>query len=257
MSVEHKSGLAVAAIVLLGAMSPHRAIACAMAFAHHKVGSSFVIAISYNGRPLPGIEVEISRETDKEPYLVHVMSTRSDERGQSLIRGLDQGSYFLVVKHAGIEGEAVELKVVNDEQTDAFVEGKLELSWPNRKVFKIREVAGMLFRTPFDFTKRSTEPPLSGSKVTLTDAFTATQRSVSIVQNDGSFGFANLDAGLYILHIKQGQGTRQSGDLEEEIDGYVFVEVVPDAADHNLPLLRLYMSDCGMGMRGKDGNEIF
>ena len=131
----------------------------------------------------------------------------------------------------------------------------MKLNWPNRKVFKVRHVAGTLIRTPFDNTQRSAEPPLAGAKLTLTDAIPGTVGRVLVVQNDGRFAFADLDAGLYIVHVKQDKGAKPFG--EEEIDGDVFVEVVPNAVDQEIPVLRVYMSDCGMGMRGKDGNEIF
>jgi hypothetical protein len=57
------------------------------------------------------------------------------------------------------------------------------------------------------------------------------------------------------VHIKQEHLTEQSD--QEEIDGDIFVQVLRDAKDDELPLLRLYMSDCGIGVRGKDGAEIF
>ena len=227
-----------------------------MGFAQHKVASGFMVETSYDGRPLRGIEIEISREIDKEPYLVHVLSTTSNEKGQSAVRGLAPGRYFLDVTHAGVGGEAVELTVVSEREADASVENSLQLSWPNKKVFKVRRIAGSLFRTPFDFTKHSAEPPLAGSKLTLTDALSGTQQSVSVVQNDGSFAFPDITAGFYVLHIKQEHLTELPLD-REEIEGNVFVEVLHDAKDRALPTLRLYMSDCGLGMRGKDGNEVF
>ena len=254
--IEHR--LATLAIfALMAVISPVRGVACTMGFAEHKVARSFVIGVSYNGRPLQGMEVEISRETDKEPYLVVVVSTKTNEKGQSSIKALAPGRYFLVVRHAGVEGEAVELRVVADEQADAFVEDELKLNWPNRKVFKVRQIAGTLIRTPFDYRIKSVEPPLAGSKLTVIDALPATQRGVSVTQNDGKFAFADLAAGLYILRVKEEKSTKPPRGLEEEIEGNIFVEVTSNAPDQEIPVLRVYMSDCGMGMRGKDGNEIF
>ena len=259
MSIKQKLRLIVLAIALFGAISPDRSVACAMAFAQHNVAQSFVIKVSYNGRPLQGIEVEINRESDKEPYLVVVVSTKTNEKGQSSIKALAPGSYFLVVRHAGVEGEAVELKVVAGDKADALVEDELKLNWPNRKVFKVRQIAGTLIRTPFDYRIKSLEPPLAGSKLTVIDALPATTREVSVVKDDGTFAFANVDAGLYFVRVKEERSTKPSSgsESEEEIEGNIFVEVVPNGTDQEIPVLRLYMSDCGMGMRGKDGNEIF
>lgn len=253
--MNHRPRLAIGILSFLGAISPCRSSGCAMGFAQHKVKSTFVVEISYHGQPLQGIETEISRETHQEPYLILVSSVQSDENGRVPIRGLDPGDYFLAVKHAGIGGEAVELKVVGEGEGDASIENTVKLGWPNRKVFKIRRVAGKLVRTPFDFRTGSAEPPLAGAKLTLTDALPGTRRTASVVQTNGKFEFGSLDAGLYIVHIKQDETKGPIGD--ERIDGDIFVEVSRDATDLELPLLRLYMSDCGMGIRGVDGNEIF
>lgn len=247
--------LPAVAIGLLGAITPSCSFACAMAFEQHKVGSAFVVGTSYDGHPMPGIEIEINREIDQEPYLVHLMSVTSNEMGQGVIRGIAPGRYFVDITHAGIGGEAIELTVVGDGEVDASIENTLQLNWPNVKVFKVRKIAGALFRTPFDPTKQSAEPPLIGSKLTLRNARTVTQEGESSVRSDGSFTFPDLRPGLYILHIKQEHLTAQPD--QEEIDGDIFVQVLRDAKDDELPLLRLYMSDCGIGMRGKDGAEIF
>jgi len=234
-----------------------RAGACSMAFAQHKVARNFVIDVSYNGRPLQGIEVVINRESGREPYLVVAVSTKTNEKGQSPIRALTPGSYFLVVRHAGIDGEAVELKVVADEQADAFVEQELKLNWPNKKIFRVRQIDGTLIRTPFDNRTKLAEPPLAGAELTLVDALSAAQRGVSMVEDDGRFAFADLDAGLYIVRVREERSVKLSSEMEEAIEGYIFVEVAPSAADQEIPVLRVYMSDCGMGMRGQDGNEIY
>jgi hypothetical protein len=247
--------LPAVAVGLLGAIAPLCSFACARSFAQHKVGSTFVVETSYDGHAMPGIEIEISREMDKEPYHVHLMSVTSNETGQGVVRGITPGRYFVGVEHAGVGGDAVELTVVGDGEVDGSVENSLQLNWPNMKVFKVRRIAGTLFRTPFDPTKQSVEPPLAGSKLTLRSARTGTQEGESAVRNDGSFAFPDLTPGLYIVHIKQEHLTEQSD--QEEIDGDIFVQVLRDAKDDELPLLRLYMSDCGIGMRGKDGAEIF
>jgi hypothetical protein len=244
-------------VALSTAISPTHSSGCVRGFAEHKVGSSFLVRVSYEGQPLRGIETEISRETPKEPYFTVVASTKTNENGESEIKSLDPGNYFLVVKHAGIDGEAVDLKVVDKQQPDTLVEDRLNLSWPYRNVLKVRQVAGTLVQTPFDSTVRSIEPPLANAKITLIDAIPATQHSVSVVQKNGRFAFKNLNPGLYILHIKQDKDSKQASDFEEKIEGDIFVEIVPNAAERKIPLLRLYMSDCGMGGRGKDGKEAF
>jgi len=259
MRLAHELRLMILFSLAFGAaISPDRSVACAMSFPEHTVSRSFVVRVSYNGQPLQGIEVEINRENDKEPYLVVVASTKTNEKGQSSVTALPPGPYFLVVRHAGIEGEAVELKVVADEQADAFVEDELKLDWPHKRVFKVRRLTGTLVRTPFDNRMKSVEPPLAGAKLTLIDALAARQRGISIVEKNGRFIFADLDAGLYIVRIKQDKDTKPSPPpFEGEIEGAIFIQVAPSAVDEEIPLLRVYMSDCGMGMRGKDGNEIF
>jgi hypothetical protein len=185
MNFDHKFRLSAVLIGLLGAITPRCSFACAMSFAQHKVGSAFVVETSYDGHALPGIEIEISREMDKGPYLVHLMSVTSNEMGQGAIRGITPGRYFVDLKHAGIDGEAVELTVVGDGEVDATIEKNLHLNWPNVKVFKVRRIAGALFRTPFDPTKQSVEPPLTGAKLTLTSARTVTEEGESAVRSDG------------------------------------------------------------------------
>ena len=249
--------LTILGVALLIAVLPEPGASCVITAPGHKVGSNFLVEISYSGRPLQGIEISLSRETQKEPYFVLVSSTLSDAQGKVSIRSLTPGHYLLIVKHAGIEGEGADLNVVSDDQADKFVEDELKLGWPGRKVFKVRKIAGSLVRTPFDFTKRVSEPPLAGAKLTLIDALPATQRGTYAVGTDGKVSFSNLNPGLYIVQVKQDTKIDLVGYPEEEIDGNIFVEIAPGTADQEIPLLRLYMSDCGMGMRGKDGNEIF
>ena len=250
--------LTLGIVAFVGAILPVRGVACAMGLPEHNVTRNFVVRVSYNGHPLPGIETEIYRENDTEPYLVVAVSTKTDEKGQSSISALPPGPYFLVVRHAGVDGEALELKVVADEQADAFVEEELELNWPHKKVFKVRQLAGTLIRTPFDNRTKSAETPLANSKLTLVEALPATLREASVVKDDGSFAFIDIPSGLYIVRVKQDKGTKPSPPaFEDEIEGAIFVEVGPNAVDREIPPLHLYMSDCGMGMRGVDGNEIF
>jgi hypothetical protein len=249
--------LIILGVALLIAILPERGASCVITPRGHNVGTNFVVEVSYSGKPLQGIEINLSREMNKEPYFVLVRSTFSDDEGRVSIRRLTPGHYLLVVKHAGIEGDAADLNVVSKDQANKFVEDELKLSWPSRKVFKVREIAGVLVRTPFDFTKRITEPPLAGAKLTLIDALSATRRGTFTVGIDGRFSFTNLNPGLYIVQVKQDKKINLVGYLEEEIEGDIFVEIASNSVDQEIPLLRLYMSDCGMGMRGKDGNEIF
>ncbi len=250
-------GVSVVLVALVCATVVHRAFACVRSFAKHRVRGSFVVQIAYNGRPLKGVELKLSRETHKEPYFIDVLSAKSDGNGEISINGLAPDAYFLEIKHAGTYGEAVELSVVGHDQQDALVEDRLKLKWPDTKVFKAHKIAGVLVRTPFDFTKRVTEPPLVGANLTLIDAFPATQLGTFVVGTDGKFSFPNLSPGLYIVQVKQDKKIDLVGYLEDGIEGDIFVEIAPNAAEQEIPILRLYMSDCGMGMRGKDGNEIF
>ena len=228
--------------------------ACVIDAPEHKVRGNLVVEISYNGQPLQGIEIHLSQNSQKEPYLVAVTSTVSDAKGRAAITGLTPGKYLLVVKHAGIEGEPAELKVVPDDQEDKFVQDELKLSWPNRKVFKVHDITGVAVRTPFDYRKHS-ESPLEGAKLTLTDAIPAARLRESVVGADGRFGFSGLKPGLYILHIRQKDIPRAAS--EEQIEGDIFVEVVSDARDQQMPRLRLFMSDCGMGIWLNDNEVVF
>jgi hypothetical protein len=256
--LKHKSNwIILLAFGLLSAIRPNRGDACAMSFPQYTVGSSFSVETWYNNRPMKGIEVELSRETDKEPYLELAVSLSSDEKGQSFFHSLTPGRYFMVVKHAGIEGEAVELKVVQDEPYDPSAQASLRLKWPSRSILRLRQIAGTLIRAPITTVSslgvRSTsEVALAGAKLSLTDALAARMLKTSVTDKQGRFAFADLGAGLYVVHILEDGAQTNAG-----IDGDLFVEVAADATTQELPELKLLMSDCGMGVVGKKGSISF
>ena len=248
-TVTRRALLAFTVISLL-MIIPTRGRACVVEPDQHTVRNRFTLKIYYGDKPLQGIKIEIAREMQEAPYFVLVTSTRSDEKGQSLVDGVTPGKYLLSLKHADVGGQAVWLTVISGADVGQFAEEELKLSWPHRKAFQARQVAGRIVRTPFDCSKNLPEPPLAGAKLTVMGAFYDIQPMVSEVQDDGRFSFSGLEAGVYILHIK---GRPYGSD--SEMEGNIFVEVAGNALDQQLPLLRRFMSECGMGIRC-EGNRV-
>ncbi len=223
--------------------------ACEMSLPEHTVGSSVTVTVSYNGAPLDGIEVELSRmdlHDEAEPLKV-VASTKSDKNGNARITNLVPGQYFISIKYAGVEGEAAELTAVPDGSSPAIQSG-LTLKWPDQVVFKARTLVGTLMRTRLlevigqngSRTRSRTQTPLSNVDLRLTEGVSGSVLREWLSDERGGFDASVPRPGLYVLHVSEANSKSPT-----RVDGDILIDITPDALDEKMPTLALSVSSCG------------
>jgi hypothetical protein len=132
----------LAGSILVTLVLPDMARACSMSFPNLSVQRNFRVLVSHDGKPADVVEVTISQlvEVNKRFESKTVVSARTDNNGAVAFTGLGSGEYFVVAKHAGVEGGAAELKVV----ADSSAKSEISLIWPNGPIIKLQKVAGVL-----------------------------------------------------------------------------------------------------------------
>ncbi len=174
-------------VAALGILVP-KSQACTRNFPTYTVKSDFKVRVSYQGKPLSGIEVEIKREIrEPEFHFETVVWNRTNDSGELLVQHLPAGTYFIETRHAEVAGgEAAELNV--SDSPDALSE--LGLHWPAHTIFTLREIKGILAaeRDPSDPFEKSN--PLTDASVLLMDALSGRQIGATVSDDHGNFGFA-------------------------------------------------------------------
>jgi hypothetical protein len=242
-------------VVVLLLFPASRVEACSRSFPRYVVKSDFVVSVTNDGKPLSGIEVEITKEL-RTPNFHHetAVLSRTNDQGEVAVHQLPNGNYFIVTRHADIEGEdAAELEVKDSPESRPG----LVLRWPGRGVYKLKQVGGTLAAEldsnhPFERSR-----PLTGAVVLLVDALSNQQIGATSTDQHGDFSFApTVPPGLYILHISE-QGL-ESKDEDILIQGNIFLVVDSGSEQRAIPKMNLMMTTCGLsGWTGKDQMVIF
>lgn len=221
--------IAAVAILLL---SSDRASACSHLWQSYKVKGDFVIEVSNGGEPLQGAEVMVFRKLDPPYVLKNIDSQISDREGLASIRGLAPGKYRILVRHSGITGEEVDVRVLSDPSSEQV---RIKLNWPLKSALRTRDVVGA-------FYAGHEEKPLLGATLSLAQVF-PDRPAIRVNTNmEGGFAFPSVAPGFYILTITE----REDANAAHGVDGDIFIEVKNDASDSRLPGLLLTRTSCGL-----------
>jgi hypothetical protein len=218
--------------------------ACSMSFPNLSVQRNFKVLVTHDGKPTDLVEVTISQlvEVNERFESKTVVSALTDNHGAADFTGLAVGEYFVVAKHAGVEGGAAELKVV----AEASAKSEISLIWPNGPIIKLQNVAGVL-------GVGDMKVPLANAEIVLVEALSAQEVGKASTDQNGWFNIEGVKAGLYILRIAEPNadqkrpGTALKGNLRIEVD--------PRAENKELPTYGLIESGCGLAARG-DANSM-
>jgi len=214
--------------------------ACSRSFPTYIVKSDFVVSVTNGGKPMRGIEVEINR-ADGSPDLNTAAWNRTNGQGELAVQ-LPAGRYFIVTRHADIEGEDAGELVVGDSPT---AQSKLELHWPGHSIFKLRQVKGTFTMELNPAHPLEESKPLAGALIQLLDAASARQIGATSADPRGNFNFSStLAPGLYILRVSE-QGL-EGKNQDVLIQGNIFVEVDANSEQTEIPKMNLVMTSCGL-----------
>lgn len=224
--------------------------ACDMSHTEIKVGKDLEVFVADRGKPLPGIEVRITRAIEKPDFhLETVASALSDAKGAVSFRKIKSGRYYIAGMHVGVEGSEAYLVVKSNRPSS-----RIALEWPARHILEVRNVSGILNARFFRDTGRGVldiaykqEGPFANEDIRLMRADSGEIVGTTRTDEHGQFGFGALDPGLYILHVKENTVPKTRHDMD--IEGDIFIEVSASATDKNVPTLQLNESSCGLSYK--------
>jgi hypothetical protein len=196
--------LVIPAVLTFAAVAPPSLVACSMAGCPGngvELRSNFVVRVIHEDKPLPGVSVQITR------HGVQVFSGRTEADGAVHISSLPAGDYWLNAELLGISA-AYTCFHVNSHATRK-ARKKLKFEWGDMP-YATRQIAGRLQIS--ELGKEGTlvwrvqhriDAPIRNASLILRSPINeAVYRTAS--DSDGDFSFAEIPAGIYVLHIEGG-----------------------------------------------------
>ncbi len=202
--------LVIHAVLALAAVTPPSLVACSMAGClgdGAELRSNFVVRIIHENKPLPGVTVLITN------HGVQVFSGRTEADGAVHISSLPAGDYWLNAELLGISAAYTCFHVNSHASRKA--KKKLKFKWGDMP-YATRQIAGRLQIS--ELGKEGTlvwrvqhriDAPIRNASLILRSPINETAYRTSS-DSDGDFSFADIPAGIYVLHIEG--GTTPSGE---------------------------------------------
>jgi hypothetical protein len=179
--------------------------------------ADFAVDIRHGDKPLPGVSVHITRNTEGDSTEAFSGITSSD--GILRVKNLPAGNYWLEAKLLGIYA-GVQCFHINS-QPSRKAKSKVRYDWGDL-VPASREIEGRFVSAkPGDGGTRlsnylhQVEVPIDAAVLTLRDPFAGKTYS-AVSDADGNFSFDGAPDGLYALHIEG--ATTPDGDSYESAD---------------------------------------
>ena len=194
----------------------------------------FIVAIFNDRRPLEGVTVEITRYGNGEP--APVFSVLTNTKGKAHLVGLPPGDYWLNAQLLGIT--AAYYCFLVDSTPSRKAKRAVKYQWGDWATATAR-VAGTLVdcqhakgNNPVLNLVQCTPVPVVAARVKLTNPTTgATFTTLS--NGNGSFAFASIPGGKYVLHVEGGKA------LDREYDeADLLIKVAPNVKLDTLLLTR-------------------
>jgi hypothetical protein len=219
-----------------------------------KIGGDFVVGVFNQGKPVAGLQIELStdpRSGDAESHTVSIVTTAAD--GWARFASVRPGPYYVGIKHPAY-AYSEELQVMRHPAKGS--PDKVTFEWPGWKPLTTQSVSGSLnghVRTDRGLGPDLSQPiysPVQGAKITLSKAVTNEMLDVQKTQESGMFTFAPVPAGFYFLRVET--PVSNAVHWHYPIDGYVPVVVDPSA---KFPSLDLFLDDAICGELGYEQRE--
>ena len=209
------------------------------------------IQVLNDGKAVSGLKIELSTypKGDEPSRTVSILIT--DSRGQATFKAVNQGLYFVGVKHPAFSSSE-EILVKANPSKGAIK--KITLEWPGVQVLTVQTLAGLLdgpisTGQPIEDQVHPQYGPMNDVRLTLYSA-----KSEELIESQqsasGAFGFKPVAPGLYYLNIEP---KNNQGELYSM--GFVAIELDPSA---KTPILNLHVFNaiCGsLGYLNSDGTD--
>jgi hypothetical protein len=192
------------------------------------MGSTFTVRVSYLGKPLAGVRVDILNSSEEKPTPKSFGVTGAD--GTLKIRNLAAGKYWLYTELLGLSagGECFHV----NKRSSLRAETLLRYEWGDNPK-PMSQIKGTLFDLPELKLNSPVSPvvPMEGAQFKLQNPLNGATYTTASNQ-DGSFSFGEIPSGIYVLHIEGGTGHHY--DPEN-----ILIEISPSASNNTLLLTRM------------------
>jgi hypothetical protein len=168
--------------------------------------SSFVVGITHQGKPLPGVSVEV-RGFGGEKNESKLFSGLTASKGKVNVGALPPGVYWLDAQYMGIFAGSQCFHVASSRSLKA--KKRLNYEWGDLAP-GVRHMAGRLIDSQpvqggsaISNLIHRVEVPIAHARLTLHDPLTASVYTTESAV-DGRFSFGQIPPGTYVLHIDGG-----------------------------------------------------
>lgn len=233
------------------------ASACSYSSIPVKVGRNFAVRVVHLGKPLPGLQIELSTDPKKaDEDSRPVLTLTTNENGFVTFRAIRPGSYYVDV---GQPAFPLSVEVLVLGRPSKKPDSPLTFEWPQgEKTVSVQSASGLLNaqlktdRSGFEDQVHPVFGPLGEARLTLMQAASGEVVESQVSSGSGAFSFHQVPAGLYALHIELPQAGTQRYRAD---DGYIPIEIDPLAKALSLDLT-LSPGICGsLAYENKDESD--
>jgi hypothetical protein len=220
-------------LVFVGAGSDTHA--CTTSSIPTQVDRAFTVKVQDRGKPVAGLEIELSTDPGERPVLI----INTDTTGVAQFFKVHPGLYYVAIKHPAFH-YSKEIRVMRHAPKGS--QDIVSFEWPGWPPLSIQEPSGVLrgrARTnrPL-FTDKYSKPVygrVAGAKLTLSKAVSNETISFITTGESGTFDFGDVPPGLYFLRVE----TPLTNPVRwlYPPDGYVPLEVNREAKIKKLNLV--------------------
>lgn len=203
--------LATLTVLILAAAFPVSLGACSMAGCLGngiELRTNFVIKITHDDRPLSGVSVQITNNSESSVNKSFSAKTRTD--GTVRVSKLPPGDYWLNAELLGVVA-GIECFHINPK-TSRKAKKIVNFEWGEFAPEARRAVGRLIDSQPgnsrdplWNLTHR-VEAPVTNAKLTLRSPFSDTVYT-TLSDELGQFAFREIPNGLYVLHLEGGTTT--------------------------------------------------
>jgi hypothetical protein len=210
--------------------------ACTYSSMPTAIGRSFLVSVNDRGRPVAGLQIELTIEGKKKDHTIAIVET--DAKGNAKFEHVRPGLYFVGIKQPAF-GYSEEIRVM-PHPPKGSPEG-FSFEWPGWEPLSTTAMVGSITgraRTDRGFLLDTTQPvytTVAGAKLTLLKAVSDEPVEAQISNDNGGYEFREIPAGLYLLHVET--PVLQPLRWGYPTDGYVPIEVDPGSEFHRLDIV--------------------
>lgn len=210
--------------------------ACSYSSNPTNIGQSFVVSVNDRGRPVEGLEIELTMESRKVDRTIAVLKT--DVEGRVEFKRIRAGLYFVGIKHPAF-GHSEEIRVMPHPPKGS--PNGFTFEWPGWKPLSASAMSGSVMgsaRTDRGILLDTTQPVftrVTGAKLTLLKAVSDETLETQVTSESGSFEFHPVPPGLYLLRVET--PVLEPPRWTYPRDGYVPVEVDSAATFDSLDIV--------------------